>query len=142
VPDRDYHHSLRLRFSTGYETHADEGMLVPIEGSILGEAWRSQESRFELAPFPEELDLPGDANRLRRKLRWPKLAWQLCIPILDGTGRPRFAVHIGGDAKLEPDERLEVAVTEIENAVNEFFRLIIQELFELEDGDGLEEHHL
>lgn len=142
VPDRDYHHSLRLRFSTGYEEHADEGMLVPMEGSVLGEAWLSQESRFELAPFPEELDLPGDANRLRRRLRWPKLAWQLCIPILDENGRPRFAVHIGGDAKLEPDERLEIAVTEIENAVNEFFRLIIQELFELEDSDGLEEHHL
>lgn len=141
VPDRDYHRSLRLRFSTGYESHADEGMLVPIEGSILGEAWRSQESRFELAPFPDELDLPGDANRLRRKLRWPKLAWQLCIPILDGDDQPRFAVHIGGDAKLEPDERLEVAVTEIENAVNEFFRLIRQELFELEDGDDLEEQH-
>ena len=142
VPDRDYHHSLRLRFSTGYEAHADEGMLVPIEGSILGEAWRSRESRFELAPFPEELDLPGDANRLRRKLRWSRLAWQLCIPISDGNGRPRFVVHIGGDAKLEPDERLEVAVTEIENAVNEFFRLIVEKLFELEDGDGLEEHHL
>lgn len=142
VPDRDYHHSLRMRFSTGYEAYADEGMLVPLEGSILGEAWRFQESRFELAPFPEEFDLPGDANRLRRKLRWARLAWQLCIPILDENGRPRFAVHIGGDAKLEPDERLEVAVTEIENAVNEFFRLITERLFELEDGDGLEEHHL
>lgn len=142
VPDKDYHHSVRLRFSTGYEAYADEGMLVPLRGSVLGEAWRSRESRFELAPFPPDLDLPGDANRLRRKLRWPNLAWQLCIPILDEDGRSRVAVHIGGDAKLPPDERLEVAVTEIENAVSEFFNLILQELFELEDGDGLEEHHL
>jgi NTE family protein len=142
IPDRDYHHSLRLRFSAGYEAFVDEGMLVPIQGSVLGEAWRSRESRFELAPFPPELDLPGDANRLRRKLRWPKLAWQLCIPISDENGRSRLAVHIGGDAKLVADERLEVAVTEIENAVNEFFHLITQELFELEDDDGLEEHHL
>ncbi|GCE89072.1 patatin [Komagataeibacter diospyri] len=142
VPDRDYHHSLRLRFSTGYETHADEGMLIPIEGSILGEAWRTQESRFELAPFPDKLNLPGDANRFRRKLQWPKLFWQLCIPISDGNGRPRFVVYMGGDAKLKPDERLEVAVTEIENAVNEFFSLIIEELFELEDDDGMEKHHL
>lgn len=142
VPDKDYHHSLRLRFSTGYERHADEGMLVPIDGSVLGEAWRSQESRFELAPFPQDLDLPGPANRLRRKLRWPKLAWQLCIPILDENGRARVVVHIGGDAKLPPDEPLAVAVTEIENAVNEFFSLIIYELIELEDGHDLEERHL
>lgn len=142
VPDHDYHHSLRLRFSTGYEAYADEGMLVPIEGSVLGEAWKSQESRFELAPFPPELDLPGDANRLRRKLRWSKLAWQLCIPIVDEFNRRRFAVHIGGDAKLEPDQRLTVAVTDIENAVKEFFGLIIQQLYELEDDNGLEEHNL
>lgn len=142
VPDHDYHHSLRLRFSTGYEAYADEGMLVPIEGSVLGKAWKSQESRFELAPFPPELDLPGDANRLRRKLRWSKLAWQLCIPILDEFNQTRFAVHIGGDAKLEPDQRLTVAVTDIENAVKEFFGLIIQELYELEDDNGLEEHNL
>jgi NTE family protein len=31
VPDRNYHHSLRLRFSAGYENDADEGMLVPID---------------------------------------------------------------------------------------------------------------
>lgn len=142
IPDRDYHHSLRLRFSTGYEAYADEGMLLPIAGTVLGEAWTSRESRFELAPFPPEYDLPGDSNRLRRKLQWTKLAWQLCIPISDENGRPRLAVHIGGDAKLVADESLEVAVTDIENAVNEFFHLITQELFELEDGDGLEEHHL
>ena len=142
VPDRDYHHSLRLRFSSGYEADADEGMLVPIEGSILGAAWAARESRFELAPFPPELDFPGDTNRLRRKLCWPKLAWQLCIPILNKDGLARFMVHLGGDAKLPVDLSLEDAVTEIENSVKEFFNLIMEELSELEDGHGLEEHHL
>jgi len=142
VQDRNYHRSLRLRFSSGYEADPDEGMLVPIASSVLGAAWRSRESRFELAPFPPELDLPGDANRQRRKLRWPELAWQLCIPILDKEGRARFAVHIGGDAELPRDSRLEDAVTEIESSVKDFFNLIVTELFELEDGHGLEEHHL
>ncbi|MFA6965257.1 patatin-like phospholipase family protein [Bosea sp. (in: a-proteobacteria)] len=142
VPDRDYHHSLRLRFSSGYEADADEGMLVPIEGSVLGAAWAARETRFELAPFPPELDLPGGINKLRRKLRWPKLAWQLCVPILGVDGRVRLAVHMGGDAKLPLDSRLEDAVTEIENSVKEFFNLIMEELSELEDGHGLEEHHV
>lgn len=142
VRDRDYHHSLRLRFSTGYELDPDEGMLVPIIGSVLGEAWAGRESRFELAPFPPEVDLPGDANRLRRKLRWPKLAWQLCVPVLGADGNVRLAVHISGDAKLPAaDPLLEDAITEIENAVKEFFGLIMQELNELEGEYGLEEHH-
>lgn len=142
VPDRDYHHSLRLRFSAGYEEDTDEGMLVPIEASVLGAAWQARESRFEIAPFPVGLDLPGEANRFRRKLLWPKLAWQLCIPILDEGGWPRLAVHINGDAQLPADPRVEDAVTEIESSVKEFFNLIMKELSELEDGHGLEEHHI
>ena len=142
VPDRNYHHSLRLRFSAGYENDADEGMLVPIEASVLGAAWQARESRFEIAPFPAGLVLPGEANRLRRKLLWPKLAWQLCIPILDEGGRPRLAVHISGDARLPVDQRVEDAVTEIESSVKEFFNLIMKELAELEDDHGLEERHL
>ncbi|MFG1404370.1 patatin-like phospholipase family protein [Xanthobacter sediminis] len=141
APERDYHHSLRLRFFSGYEPDTDEGMLVPLSGSVLGAAWLGGESRFELAPFPPELDMPGDANRLRRKLCWPELAWQLCIPISDTNGEVRMAVHIGGDAQLPTDERLEYAITEIESSVREFFDLIIRELFELEDGHGLEKHH-
>ena len=42
VPDRNYHHSLRLGFSAGYENDADEGMLVPIEASVLGAAWQAR----------------------------------------------------------------------------------------------------
>jgi NTE family protein len=142
VPDRDYHHSLRLRFSAGYEKDADEDMLVPIEASVLGAAWQARESRFEIAPFPAGLDLPGEANRFRRKLLWAKLAWQLCIPISDEAGSPRLAIHINGDAQLPADQRLEEAVTEIESSVKEFFNLIMKELSELEDGHGLEEHDL
>ena len=142
VPDRDYYHSLRLRFSAGYEDDADEGMLVPIEASVLGAAWQTRESRFEIAPFPFSLDMPGEPNRLRRKLLWSKLAWQLCIPILDEHGRPRLAVHINGDSELPVDPTVEDAVTEIESSVKEFFNLIMKELSELEDGYGLEEQHL
>lgn len=139
VPDRDYYYSLRLRFSSGYETDPDEHMLVPINGSVLGAAWQAEESRFELAPFPDEFDLPGEQNRLRRKLRWSELAWQLCIPIFDTEDRLRLAVHIGGNAALQDDPQLEDAITELESSVKDFFSLIIKELFDLEDGYGLEE---
>lgn len=142
VPDRSYHASLRLRFSAGYGSDIDEGMLYPVQGSVLGAAWASGESRFELAPFPPELDLPGAANGFRRRLRWPGLAWQLCVPISDSGGHPRYVVQITGDAKLPASPRLEVAVTEIERSVKEFFDLIMVELSDLEDGHGVEERYL
>jgi NTE family protein len=140
VPDRDYHHSLRLRFSAGYEKDADEGMLVPIDASVFGAVWEARQSRFEIAPFPTGR-LGGEANRLRRKLLWPDLAWQLCVPILGKRSRPRLVVHINGNAQLPADQRLADAVTEIENSVKEFFNLIEKELSELEDGYGLDEQH-
>jgi len=143
VPDKDYHHSLRLRFSSGYEANADEAMLMPIAGSVVGTAWCARESRFELAPFPDEFNLPGDANRLRRKCVWPDMAWQLCIPVVDDAHRARFTVQISGDAKLPvTNPRLEYAITEMESSVKDFFNLIIKELSELEDDHGLEEYHL
>lgn len=140
VPDRDYYHSLRLRFSAGYEKDADEGMLFPIEASVLGAVWQGRQSRFEIAPFPTGR-LGGECNRLRRKLLWPDLAWQLCIPILGKESRPRLVVHINGNAQLPADQRLEDAITEIESSVKEFFNLIEEELSELEDGHGLDEQH-
>jgi NTE family protein len=139
VPDRNYHRSLRLRFSAGYEKDADEGMLVPIDASVLGAVWEARQSRFEIAPFTTGLELTGEANRLRRKLVWPDLAWQLCVPILGKESRPRLVVHINGNAQLLADRRLEDAVSEIENSVKEFFNLIEKELSELEDGHGLDE---
>ena len=139
VPDRDYHHSLRLRFSAGYEKDPDEGMLIPIGASVVGVAWASGQSRFEIAPFPG-LELAGEPNRLRRKLLWQDLAWQLCIPILGRSGRPRLVVQINGNAELPANQTLADAVTEIENSVKEFFNLIEEELSELEGGHDLDEH--
>jgi hypothetical protein len=62
---------------------------------------------------------------------------------LDEENRARFTVQISGDAKLPAaDPRLEEAITEMESSVKEFFNLIMQQLSELEDDYGLEEHHL
>ncbi len=48
-------------------------------------------------------------------------------------------VQIDGDEALPVTSAVEEAVTEIEKQVTEFFSLIISELSELEDDDGLEE---
>jgi NTE family protein len=142
VMDRGYNHSLRLRYTVGYASHLDERMLVPLEGSIHGEAWKTKETQFEVAPFPDSLNLPGDANRFRRKALWPDLKWQLCIPILNEKQKIRLVVQIDGDKALPVIPAIEAAVTRIESDVREFFVLMLKELAQLEDENGLEEQYV
>lgn len=138
TPDRDYHQSLRSRFSTGYEQDADEGMLVPVEGSVTGDVWRSGASRLEIAPIKASLNLPGPENRLRRKLVWQDLAWMFCVPISHpDTGAVRLVVQIDGSIPLRRTGAVISAFDRIERDVTEFFNLIIRELAELEDDDGM-----
>lgn len=137
-PDRDYYKSLRLRFATGFEADPDEGVLLPIEGSVAGAVWRSGRSRLEIAPIAAKLNLPGPENRRRRKLLWNDMKWIFCIPISDpDTGQVRLVVQVDGSIPLRKTGRVAAAFDRIERDVTEFFSLIIRELAELEDGDGL-----
>lgn len=138
IPDRDYRQSLRLRYSIGYRDDPDEGLLVPLEGSPAGQVWRRAQARLEIAPLAASLRLPGPANRLRRKLQWRELAWVFCIPISHpDTGRLRFVVQVDGSAVLPTNATVSAAFDQIERDVTDFFNLIIRELAELEDDDGL-----
>jgi NTE family protein len=141
--ERGYCQSLRMSHSVGFEDDPDEYMLVPLEGSVAGSAWRDRESRLEVYPLAEELDLPGTANRLRRKSRLPTLAWIMCIPILDDmTGEPRLLVQLDGNSTLPEDAETAAALNGVEGAVKDFFSLVLHELKELEDDNGPQEQHL
>jgi NTE family protein len=138
--ERRYSRSLRLSHSIGFEDDPDEGMLVPLVGSVAGAAWFEKQSILELFPFDPERDLPGAPNRLRRKSRWRNLAWVLCIPILDDmTGEPRLLVQLDGNSDLRQDAETEAALNSVEGAIKDFFGLVLSELKELEDDDGLQE---
>lgn len=135
--ERGYVQSLRLSYSVGYEDDADELMLVPLEGSVAGAAWHRRESVVETHPLAAPLDLPGEANRLRRKRRWAGVKWMMCIPILDETsGDPRLLVQIDGNTKLSSDAETATALRGVEEAVKDFFNLVLHELKELEDDHG------
>jgi NTE family protein len=135
--ERGYVHSLRLSYSVGFDDDTDELMLIPLEGSVAGEAWRSRQSKFEVAPLTPELDLPGEANRLRRKCRWSDVKWLMCIPILDeATGEPRLLVQLDGNTDLSSNASTGTALEGVEQAVKDFFSLVLHELKELEDDHG------
>lgn len=140
--ERGYVRSLRMSHSVGFADDPDEAMLIPLEGSVAGRAWLEGESRFEVFR-PDEHDLPGPAHRIRRKLRWRDLAWMMCIPILDKeSGAPRLLVQIDGNTPLPESPATAAALSTVEEAVKDFFDLILSELKELEDSDGLEKREL
>lgn len=141
--ERGYCQSLRMSHSVGFEADPDEYMLVPLEGSVAGAAWRHRESRLEIYPLAAELDLPGTANRLRRKSRLSSLAWVMCIPILDNeTAEPRLLVQLDGNTVLPQNAQTAAALDSVEGAVKDFFGLVLHELKELEADDGPQEHHV
>lgn len=140
--ERGYLHSLRLSHSVGFEDDPDEFMLLPLDGSVAGAAWREGESRVESYPLALERDLPGDANRLRRKARWSDVKWVMCIPILDeATGAPRLLVQLEGNSALAQDAETADALESVEEAVKDFFNLVLHELRELEDDHAPEGQH-
>ncbi|MBX7198519.1 MAG: patatin-like phospholipase family protein [Rhodospirillaceae bacterium] len=141
--DRGYTRSLRFSYCVGFDDDADEAMLVPLEGSVAGLAWADKESRLEIYPLQPFFDLPGDGNRLRRKVRWPSSAWIMCIPILDkSTGEPRLLVQLDGNSPLNQDDATATAMDVVEGAVKDFFDLVLKELKDLEDSNGPQEPHV
>lgn len=133
VPDRGHTRSLRLRYSTGYDTYNDEGMLIPIEGTIAGQSWTTKESWFEISPLPAQFSLDGPEHRLRRKALRQDLKWVLCIPILSAEDDAlRFVVQIDGGKELPDDETVDSVITRIEYDVKEFFGMLADRLNEME----------
>lgn len=135
--ERGYLHSLRMSHSVGFDDDTDEQMLLPLDGSVAGMAWRQRESRVEVYPLAPELNLPGEGNRLRRKSRWHEVQWVMCIPILDEeSGEPLLLVQLDGNTELPSNAETTSALEGVEEAVKDFFNLVLHELKQLEDGDG------
>ena len=91
----------------------------------------------EAYPLAPDLDLPGDENRLRRKSRWADGKWMMCIPIFDSvSGDPRLLVQLDGNSILPSNAETATALEGVEEAVKDFFNLVLNELKELEDDHG------
>lgn len=136
IPDGGHTRSLRLRYAEGYEGCADERILLPIAGTVVGKAWSEKTPRFELAPLPPELSLPGPHDAHRRALVWPALAWTICIPISTNAANDAkilFVVTIDGDEPLSPVPELEEVIGALVDATEAFFADVVTELQALGD---------
>jgi NTE family protein len=133
IRDLDYFRSLRLRFSTEYETYHDEGMLIPIEGTVAGTALSTGDTRFEVAPLPDEFALLGPENRLRRKALRQDLKWILCVPISIHKNEPPYlVVQVDGGQEIPFNDKVDTLITQLDNAVRGFFETIAEAVADME----------
>ncbi|GLK79309.1 hypothetical protein GCM10008174_10500 [Methylopila turkensis] len=129
----DHRKTLKLSPCVGFEGDSDEEIVLPIEGSLVGKAWKDRVALFQALPFARELDLPGVQNDLRRRLIWKDMTWSLAIPILAGEGAgqgtPILAVVLDGDHILPDDvESFRSVLGQLAVAIQENVLDIAQEI--------------
>jgi NTE family protein len=141
IKEAGLYRSLRLRHGIGYEEHTDEAMLLPIEGSLAGRTWLGREPTFteivQVAGLLYDAEgteiLPGPANRQRRRLIWPELAWSLCVPVFTAKqDEPAFVVVVEGEERMAaeaPD--LESVINLLSEGINTIFEEPLKRLARL-----------
>jgi len=102
--------SLRLRHPVGFDNDTDEDIVLPIDCSIVGEAWQTGKPILRSRPFPSNRDLPGVQFRRIKRLFAQDIEWILAVPIYSPKGvqtgantqisEPLFIVAVDGSAPL------------------------------------------
>ena len=97
--------TVRLEFSSGYDDLSDERICLPVERSLIGQAWSENQtlyaSKGDAEIWNKSLSAPQD--RWLRKLIWRDLSWVLCIP-MDIDERTRIVVTLDSDLEIEFDQ--------------------------------------
>jgi hypothetical protein len=141
IKEAGLYRSLRLRHGIGYEEHTDEAMLLPMEGSLAGRTWLGREPTFteivQVAGLLYDAEgteiLPGPANRQRRRLIWPELAWSLCVPVFTAEqDEPAFVVVVEGEERMtEEAPDLESVINLLSEGINTIFEEPLKRLARL-----------
>jgi NTE family protein len=108
---------LRLRHGVGFESDADAGMTLPIDGSTMGYVWQTGEPVLRFAnprasSLAEEPDLPdgerlaGDENIGRRNALRRDITWLIASPFRFDfperpDGPPDVVVSVDGNGHLD-----------------------------------------
>ncbi len=142
IRDPQYFQSLRLRYGAGYRGHTDERLLLPIEGTIVGQAWAERVPQFAMTEALEKYGIDAFVDTYRRSLVWRELEWILCVPISKEEAEdPLFVVIVDGNAPLavgpgEPEEDTLDAFREaLENILHNFENVLV-ELDTVENGQS------
>jgi NTE family protein len=98
-PRPGFPRSLWLAYSAGFDNDADEGILLPKEGTVIGDAWNEHVCRILTPPIDP---LPGPGLRRLNKLFAKDIVWIFAVPIFleDDDDNPVFIVAIDGSDPL------------------------------------------
>ncbi len=125
---QNYLHSLRLRFGANFGEDTDQDMLLPLDGSLVGVAWKEGQPQFDIAPFPEEFKLTNERHRALRRRVWPDLAWSLRVPILASDGEIRYVVTVDGSHRLHDTGETREVFEGLTDEVTAIFQPLIEKL--------------
>ncbi|ENN83697.1 MULTISPECIES: patatin-like phospholipase family protein [Rhizobium] len=105
IPIGPRNRTVRLEFSSGYADLSDERICLPLERSLIGDAWRQNETLY-VSKSDEEVwnrSLSAPQDRWLRKLIWRDLSWVLCVP-LEIDARTKVVVTLDSDVELDFDQ--------------------------------------
>ncbi|QCO00181.1 hypothetical protein D3093_33560 (plasmid) [Azospirillum argentinense] len=112
----------RLAYGTDLRDGSEEDLILPMEGSLAGAAFKERQAIFDAKPFTPSYDLQGTANAHRRARVWSHVTWRVAIPIftkqVDVEHCPDMVLAIDGDgdknyAIAVVDEAFMVAAAEL-----------------------------
>ncbi|GGB56383.1 hypothetical protein GCM10011316_30630 [Roseibium aquae] len=126
LPENGMKKSLRLRHGRNYDGISDQGLVLPINGSITGRCWREGKTQVCFRPFDGVDDFPGEGHYRWKSLVWPEMRWLLTVPIWTAQTphrqEPDFIVVVDGNTyfgenKVLAEEILKELETEIQDTV-------------------------
>lgn len=135
LPPEGFRNSLRLRFVANFADDPDQMVLVPLEGSFVGAAWKSKQPRIFIKDartgrFPADFDMRTPNRRALRRYFWRDLEWSLCVPICGADGEPRCVVTVDGSDRLVDSKKTRSAFDDLAVEVRKVFEPIVLELQE------------
>lgn len=120
----------RIRYGAGFDADdIDRGIVLPLEHSIIGAAWRQRAPWLELAPFPDALNIPGETYAYLRRRTSPELAWILCVPIFPTNAQePSFVVTVDSNRPLKPTKAGQAFAYKLSQELKTAFRPVVVDL--------------
>lgn len=71
---------LMLHFTAGFDDSPDDGMLIPVDGTIAGDAWRGETIALQIFGPDEDRRAPFGSARLASKVP-SDTTWVLAVPV-------------------------------------------------------------
>lgn len=121
VGSPDLHRSMRLKFDTNDVGTRAETDLIPIEGFVLENAYRTGQAQFLSEPLPHRLDLKS-LTAARRQAIKARARWYLVVPVSDIQVNPNLMIVMAtGTIALTQGRETQLLVEQIIDYIRKIY---------------------